>query len=62
MSKALGVVLKAAPKTATPKKNMAGKKKKAAESSDEEDEAGQSPAKKQKLEVGGDDVKNVAEE
>lgn len=61
MSKALGVVVKAVPKKTTPKKNMAGKKK-AAESSDEEDEAGQSPVKKQKVEVGGDDVENGAEE
>jgi hypothetical protein len=57
MCKALGVVIKAAPKKA-----KAVKKKAADSSGEEEDEATQSPAKKQKLEVDGGDVQDGEDE
>jgi hypothetical protein len=71
MSKALGVTVKAAPKAASgdgeakaklgPKKNAGGKKK-AAKGSEDEGDDGQSPSKKQKLEVDGDNVMDEVEE
>jgi len=57
MSKALGVVIKGAPK-----KTKAVKKKAADSSGEEEDEAIKSPAKKRKLEVDGGDVQDGEDE
>jgi hypothetical protein len=56
MSKALGIVIKTAPK------KTRAVKKKAADSSSEDDEAGRSPAKKRKLEVDGGDVQDGVDE